>query len=588
MDGQSDTSRLGRRLLILLLVGGFLLFFRVGAKGFWPSSEDRTAEIVREMYETGDFLLPRMRGEPLVTKPPLLHWLIVGTTSVLGLNEFAIRLPSLCFALGTALVLFLVGRRWLPERAAFLAAVAFLTAPILLRHWRTAKIDVLLTLLTTAALFAFFAAVNRERNRAGLFALFFGFIGLAGMAKGPAGMGPPLLVALVYLVATRQWRALGRVPWAWGVPMALIVGLWWYGAMVARLGGWSGLREVTGGGAGTYFGWQHEVAPAVSWFYIPRILADFFPWSFFLPVAVVLAVRKVRAHENRLFGLLLAWMAVYFVLFSLLGKKAGRYILPLYPAAALLVGFACHEAVQRLASRGTARSMQLAAVAVAVVCLVGLVLVVSVAAHADYESWYVTRRWTESKDRLILSEVSDLMRGHMATTLLVGGGLFAAFAVGAALWRRRGVWAFGLIAAAAAGSNVAFDVGITPTLDRMLSPRHFARHIAQLVPRDAPLAGYCEASGQIDDCTHFYLGRAVQVLTVRRELRDWATKPPPRYVFMLEEDLLAATGVVYEWFELVDDSTSYRGQKVLLFANRPEHSAPPEPAGGDPAPGALQ
>ena len=573
MTQQQSRRSVVRYVLILLAVGGFLLFFRVGAKGFWPSSEDRTAEIVREMYETGDFLIPRMRGEPLVTKPPLLHWLIVGATSVFGLNEFAIRLPSLCLALGTALVLFLAGRRFLHERAAFLAALVFLTAPMLLRHWRTAKIDVLLTFLVTAALLSFFVAIHRERKPTGLFALFFGLAGLAGMAKGPAGMGLPLLVALVYLVVTRQWRALRRVPWAWGLPMMLVVGLWWYGAMLARLGGWSGLREITGGDASTYFGWQHEIAPAVSWFYIPRVLADFFPWSFFLAPAIVLAVRKARA--NPLFGFLLTWVAVYFLVFSLLGKKAGRYILPLYPAAALLVGFACHEALRNALSRGTARSMQVAAVVVAIVCIIGFAIVVGLASDLDYESWYVTRRWTESKDRLILSEVSELMRGHLPVTFLVCGALLGTFVVGAALWRRRAAWAFGLIAAAAAGSNIAFDAAIVPTLDRMLSPRHFARHIRRIVPGDAPLAGYCEASGQIDDCTHFYMGRAVDVLPTRRELRDWCTKPMPRYVFMLEEDARSATGVVYEWFEIVDDTSTYRGQKVLLFKNRPEHSAPP-------------
>ncbi len=576
MDEASSRHRFRAYVLVFLAVGGFLLVFRVGAKGFWPSSEDRTAEIVREMYETGDFLVPRMGGRPLVTKPPLLHWTIVGTTSAFGLNEFAVRLPSLCFALGTALVLFLVGRKLVHERAAFLAALVFLTAPMLLRHWRTAKIDVLLTLLTTAALLSFLAAIRRERARAPLFAVFFGLVGLAGLAKGPAGMGPPLLVAVVYLVFTRQWRTLRRVPWAWGVPLALVVGLWWYGAMVARLGGWSGVRAITGGGAGTYFGWQHEIAPAVSWFYIPRILADFFPWSFLLPAAIVLAIRKIRTHANPVFGLLVAWMAVYFVVFSLLGKKAGRYILPLYPAAALLVGVVLHEAFDRALSRGLTRWLHVGVIAATIVAVVGLALIAGLAAKLDYESWYVTRRWTESKDRLILTEVSGLMQQHLAATVLVGAGLLAAFAGGAVLWRRRRVLAFGLVALGAAGSNVAFDAAVVPALDQTLSPRHFARRIAALVADDAPLAGYCESSGRIDDCTHFYMNRVVEVLPTRRVLRDWAAKPMPRYVFMLDEDVRKATGVVYEWFELVDERASYRGQNVLLFKNRPEHSSQPE------------
>ena len=568
MSQSPDSRRLGLCLVLLLAVGGFLLFFRAGAKGFWPSSEDRTAEIVREMYETGDFLIPRMRGRPLVTKPPLLHWTIVGTTSVFGLNEFAIRLPGLVFALGTALALFLVGRRFVGDRAALLAALVFLTAPRLLRHWRTAKIDVLLTLLVAGALLAFFVAVNRERRRAGFFGLFFGLVALAGMAKGPAGMAPPVLVAAGYLVVTRQWRALGRVPWAWGVPLALVVGLWWYGAMLARLGGWSGLREVTGGGPGTYFGWQHEIAPAVSWFYIPRILTDFFPWSFFLPAAVVLAARKARA--NPFLGFLLVWIAVYFLVFSLLGKKADRYILPLYPAAALLVGYACHEALGKALGPGLSRAMHAAAIVVAAVCLVGLgVAAAGLAADVDYESWYVTRRWTEPKDRFILTEVAALLRAHVPATLLVGGGLFGAFAAGAVLWRWRGAWAFGLIAAAAAGANIAYDAAIVPTLDGMLSPRHFARQIRELVPEDAPLAAFPEA----DDCTHFYMGRAVNVLPTTRELREWCAKPPPRYVFMLEEDLKRVGGVMYEWFQLVDENASYRGQKLLLFENGPRSAS---------------
>jgi 4-amino-4-deoxy-L-arabinose transferase-like glycosyltransferase len=579
MNGPVPRRRTLAYLAALIVLGGFLLFFRAGAKGFWPSSEDRTAELVREMVATGDYLIPHMRGNPLVTKPPLLHWAIVGTTSVLGLNEFAIRLPSLCFALAAALVLFLVGRKFVHERAAFLAAVALLTAPVLLHaHWRTAKIDVLLTLLVASALLTFYAAIRRERKRSGLFALFFVLVGLAGMTKGPAGMGPPLLVAIVYLLTTRQWRLLGRVPWAWGVPLALVVGLWWYGAVLVRLGGFQALRAITGDEASTYFGWRHEVAPAVSWFYIPRILADFFPWSLLLPAAVVLAVRTVRRHENPFTGFVLAWLAVYFVVFSLLGKKAGRYILPLYPAAALLVGQIAHAAIRRALSPGLRRWSHGGVIAAALVCLAVVVLAVTLASSLDYESWYVTRRWTEAKDRLMLTEISDVLRQHLATTLIVAGALFAGFAAGAGLWRRRAAVAFGLIAVAAAGMSVAFDVGVMPTLDRTFSPRHFARHIRALVPDDAPLAGYCEQSGGIDDCTHFYLGRAVDVLLTRKALRHWATLPPPRYVFMLDEDVAPkGSGVIYEWFELVDASATYRGHKVLLFRTRPEHQTPAEP-----------
>jgi hypothetical protein len=521
-----------------------------------------------------------MRGSPLLTKPPLLHWTIVGSTSVLGLNEFAVRLPGACFALGTALVVFLVGRRFMHERAAFIAAIALLTAPVLLHsHWRAAEIDVLLTLLTSSALLSLFAALNAdgEEKRSGLLLLFFGLIGLAGMAKGPAGLGAPLLIGLVYVVAFRRWRRLSPLPLVVGLLVALVLGGWWYTAVLARFGGLKGVQELMGANAATYFGWEHEIAPAVSWFYVPRILGDFFPWSFLLPAAVVLAVRVARRGENRLVGFLLVWLAVHFLVFSLLGKKAGRYMLPLYPAAALLVGLLCHRLIERTLSPGLGRWAHGGVIAAAAVCIAGLILVIAVAGDFDFESWYVTKRWTESKDRLMLSEISRLMRAHFEVTLCLAGVLVAGFAAGAMLWRRRTAAAIALITAAAAGMSLAFDAALVPALDRTFSPRYFARHIAALVPKRTPLAGYCEASGQIDDCTHFYLGRAADVLLTRRQLRDWATQSAPRYVFMLEEDVQEASGVIYEWFELVDDSSTYRRQKVLLFRNRPEHSAPPGP-----------
>jgi len=396
------------------------------------------------------------------------------------------------------------------------------------------------------------------------------------MAKGPAGMGPPLLVAVVYLAATRQWRQLARVPWLWGVPLMLVLGLWWYAAVLVRLGGFEGLRAVTGAEASTYFGWQHEVAPAVSWFYVPRLLADFFPWSLLLPAAVALAIRTVRRHENPFFGFVLVWLAVYFVVFSVLGKKAGRYLLPLYPAAALLVGQACHAAMRRALSTALWRWSHGGMIAAALVCLAVVVVVVTLASDFDYASWYVTSRWTVPKDRQMLDEISSVLRAHLAATLVVAGLFFGAFAAAAVFWRRRTALAFGLIAAAAAGMSVAFDAGVVPTLDRFFSPRHFARQIRAIVPDGVPLAGYCAQSGQVDDCTHFYLGRSADVLLTREQLREWASMPPPRYVFMLEENLAPkGSGVIYEWFQLVDESASYRGQKVLLFRNRSEHSAPP-------------
>ncbi|MBN1919114.1 MAG: glycosyltransferase family 39 protein [Verrucomicrobia bacterium] len=573
-----------RYLIALLAAGGLLLFVGAGSKGFWPSSEDRTAELVREMIVTGDYLVPHLCGNPLVTKPPLLHWTIVSSTWVFGLNEFGVRFSSLCFALGTALVLFLVGRKFLHERAAFLAAIVLLTAPVLLHsHWRTAKIDVLLTLLVTAALLTFFAAIGPAgigpaRRGRGQFALFFVLVGLAGMAKGPAGMGPPLLVVSIYLATTRQWRRLARVPWLWGVPVMVVLGLWWYGALLVRFGGWAGLRHVMDAETSVYFGWQHEEAGAILGYYLARILGDFFPWSLLLPAAVVLAVRMVRRHENRFIAFVLAWLAVYFVLFSLISKKAGRYMLPFYPAAALLVGQMCHAAIRRALSPGLWRWSHGGVIAAALVCLGVVVVVVTLASDFDYESWYVTDRWTVAKDRLMLEEITGVLRGHRAVTLVVAGALSGLFAAGAALWRRRTALAFGLIAAAAAGIAVGYQMGLVPALDRTFSPRHFARHLRELVPEDAPLAGYCEHSGQVDDCTHFYLGRAVDVLLTRKALREWATMPPPRYVFMLDVDAAPkGSGVIYEWFEPVDTNATYRGHTVLLFRNRPEHSTSADP-----------
>jgi 4-amino-4-deoxy-L-arabinose transferase-like glycosyltransferase len=334
---------LRRDLALLALLGALTFLPGLGARDLWNPDEARYAEVAREMSAFGHWAVPHLNGGVYREKPPLLFWAIAASGWAMGgLDETAARLPSALSAIGGLLLVYRIGDRLFGRRAGWLAAIAFATCFKILWQGRFGQIDMLLTALVTLGVWFWVRAWTEERP--GLYPLFFLCAGFATLAKGPVGLLPPLLSILAFLLVIRNTAEikrmripLGLLIWAavvlaWLIPAARAAGPDYLRTMVFK-------QNVT-----RYADPWHHFAP---WYYYLTVIpAEFFPWSFLLPTALVVGRRRLGGRERQGFLFCLCWMVVTLVFFSLSPAKRSVYVLTLYPAMALMVG----AALDRLAA----------------------------------------------------------------------------------------------------------------------------------------------------------------------------------------------------------------------------------------------
>lgn len=345
---------------LTFLAIAFFYLFGLGRLPLVGPDEPRYAEVAREMFARHDLITPTLGGHPWFEKPALLYWLMMASYRLLGVSEYAARLgPALCGLL-TAVFVFWLGRtvaranqateRDNPSELGEWSTLVFLSSLGAIAFSRAASFDIVLTMTLTGALCCFFIwhteNANR-RNRRWLLVAFYFFIGLSLLAKGLVGIVLPLGIIAVHLIIRQAWPNKSfLLSLLWGFPIALIVASTWYGPMIYRHG-WTFIDQ---------FIIQHHFArflsnkyhhPQPLYFYLPTIAWLCLPWTLLLISGVVrtLDVRaSAAAGDLRSFAVL--WIVVPTLFFSLSSAKLPGYILPVLPAAALLVGYEIDRHVQ--------------------------------------------------------------------------------------------------------------------------------------------------------------------------------------------------------------------------------------------------
>ena len=371
-----------RPLLIVLVASIASLAAGVVATPFWDEDEPRFAAIARTMVDTGDWIVPMFNVELAVDKPVLMHWAMAASYTLFGTSEIAARLPAAVATLLTALALLRAGTFWFTSTTGIVAALAYVGSLLVGIEAHAATPDAILTCLTTWATVLFAeplldggsAATGLAKLSWRRAAVIGGLLGLAVVCKGPIGFVGPLAVVLPWAGwlamqrrleprATTSIRSLLSVslPAAWdtirtarlGVIIAamLAVAAPWYAAVSLRTNG-----EWLNG-----FFFIHNVGRFVApmerhggsvLLHPLAMLVGFFPWSCFLPLAIVVTLLRIwnRADHptsRHALGLTLVWMAVWVGGFSASATKLPNYVLPAYPAAALLVAAAAVAAAER-------------------------------------------------------------------------------------------------------------------------------------------------------------------------------------------------------------------------------------------------
>lgn len=390
-----------RRPLALVLVAGIAALALGTARApLWDEDEPRFAVIARTMVETGDWVVPVFNGTLAVDKPVLMHWAMAACMSVFGVNEFACRLPSMIAALATALALLRLGTRLFNPTTGVIAALAWLGSLLAGIEAHAATPDAILTALCTwatvlAAEVLLGASASRKPTdetpssstgeilpRLGMArAVGIGLLlGLAVVCKGPIGFVGPLAVLVPWawwMAVDRRQAGMPAGPWlrrtaAAAVPAVgdVIRGLrpivLTAGMLVAAAPWYVAVWQRTDGAWIEGFFFVHNVGRFMApmeqhsggvLFHPLTMLVLFYPWSCFLPLAVVLVAwrtwkRTVPVATVHALGLALAWLGVWVGGFSAAATKLPNYILPAYPAAALIVAIVAVEAARRAAASG--------------------------------------------------------------------------------------------------------------------------------------------------------------------------------------------------------------------------------------------
>jgi len=285
----------------------------------------------RGMVETGDWLVPRYQGEPFFDKPALTYWLMAAAFRAFGFSLGAGRLVSALAALASVAATAWLGRLLLGRRPALYGALALGTTLLVLSFGRVAMSDTLLTLWCTLAVAIGVTTTDERGATIARMAALGVTLGLGFLTKGPvalvlAGLGLALLVLRGH--EGRRPRLDGR-GLAVGALAFAICGLGWFAAVAWRLG--SGpleyffLRENLERFAGKTY--DAERSPL---YYVWTYFAAGLPWSLLFPLAAVRGARRA--------GFLLLWMGLMAVPLSLSRGKIDYYLLPLLPAASLVIG----------------------------------------------------------------------------------------------------------------------------------------------------------------------------------------------------------------------------------------------------------
>ncbi|QQS44915.1 MAG: glycosyltransferase family 39 protein [Acidobacteriota bacterium] len=334
---QSDWGFLAALALLCLV----FTFYGSSGMPFLGPDEPRYAEVAREMYASGDWITPRLAGVIWFEKPALTYWLAAAGFSLLGVSEFAARFGVGLMATFGVFLLFIFGRGVRSSRFGYLAAATLVSSGLWIGLGRGATFDMPLAVTMELALVGFFLWMRKPGARNPFFRLFSFALGLAVIAKGLVGVVLPLAVIGLYLLIAGRLKSVLRPSiLLTGAAIFLATASVWYAPVIARHGE-TFIREFFIAHHFQRYLSNKYRHPQPVWFFVFIITAGVFPWSFLLLSRVWRAVRGWRLILERRFDdlnlYLWLWLLVPLVFFSFSGSKLPGYILPVFPAAALLI-----------------------------------------------------------------------------------------------------------------------------------------------------------------------------------------------------------------------------------------------------------
>lgn len=320
---------------VFIFISSFFVFSaNIGGLSIYSLDEAKNSECAREMLERGDLIVPTFNYQLRTDKPPIHYYFMILSYKIFGVNEFSARFFSSFFGALTVLITFLFARRYLGEKVAFLSFVVLISSLHLSVQFHMAVPDPYLIFFINAALFSFYVGFT-EKKRTFLY-LFYIFMGLGVLTKGPVAVVLPSVIILLYLFITKNLslkNVLLLRPFS-GLLLFLAVSLPWYVAVYLKTDGkW--VYDFIFRHNIHRFSQPMEGHGGIFLLTFLFVFVGMLPFSVF----IIQAVKRVWKDRNNFLLFLMIFVGVYTVFFSISKTKLPNYTVPVYPPLGIMLGY---------------------------------------------------------------------------------------------------------------------------------------------------------------------------------------------------------------------------------------------------------
>ena len=325
------------KILLIALIYGLIWFGTLNYRHLIPSDEGRYAEMAREMLVTGDWITPRYNGYKYFEKPPLQICASAIAFQAFGFGEWQARLWSALTGFLTILIIGFTGSRIFNPRAGWLGALVLASSPMWIISGHFNSLDMALSAFLVSALCALLLAQTSDNKtvRRNWMWLCWSMMALATLSKGLIGAAIPAMVFIAYSISAWDWKIWSRLHIFSGTILFLAITAPWFFLVAQRNPEF------------LEFFFIHEHLQRFTkdahsrtgpiYYFVPLLLVGILPWIFQIPRAFFQAWNE-RKQEFSSGWLLVCWTVVIFAFFSVSKSKLPGYIIPIFPALAMLIG----------------------------------------------------------------------------------------------------------------------------------------------------------------------------------------------------------------------------------------------------------
>lgn len=610
---------LGHQALIIA-VAAVSYFTALGSTRLWDEDEAFFATAAAEMHRHDEWIVPTFNEELFAHKPPFMYWMMRLGFLMFGVNELGARFFSAVFGIATALVTYHLGRRLFDDRSGLWAALALATCLMWSVVSRASTADAYLGFFIASSLLVYVWMVFRPRGefsasdvqtapslsaaldrwipaRWSILAAIYSLMALAVLVKGPIGvLLPGATIGLFVLcqvpcapgrsdgVLKRGWLRLRAMiaafpatfwrmrPFTAIAAVLLIAGPWFVAVAIKTDGAF--LNEFFGVHNFGRFSKPMENHRGPVFYYLPVIAIGFFPWSIFAMPTALHAAQDPGDRARHLF--VMCWAGWMIGFFSIASTKLPNYVLPAYPALALMTG----SWLSAWAARSESRSVRWPKLAFGTLATVGLLLIAGLIAAARIQ---VGGQPLLAKLGVNAVLAPDLGRLYWLGIVPLVGGL-AALLLATRERRVAAVWT-------SATASALFTASVLVVAAVALNPHQTSARLAAAMQSAGDSA---HDAKKVASFRHsppsliYYAGQHVERLKSADEAAEYLAGSEPRYLVTTDAGLKQLQAETNQQFEIIERCPRFprAGEVLLIASQRTGDSSPAVQQAGAQAPSA--